>query len=197
MAPEAFDEPLLGARFRSALVEAASLHARQTRKHTEVPYVSHLLSVAALVLEDGGDEDEAIAALLHDAVEDQGGRPTLDRIRREFGERVARIVEACSDSDTIPKPPWRQRKERTIDQVRGAPLDVRRVSAADKLHNARAILADHRKVGDEVWRRFTADREQVLWYYRSLVSAFRDTGTGHLADELDRVVSELERLARG
>src|SRR6185503_9823772 len=130
---------LLSQRFESALVFAARLHGRQLRKGTCVPYVSHLLAVASLVLEDGGDEDEAIAALLHDAVEDQGGLPTLDRIRAEFGARVADIVLGCTDADSLPKPPWRERKERHLSHLRTAPDGVRRVSAADTLHNARAI----------------------------------------------------------
>lgn len=172
---------------------ATRLHGRQRRKGTDVPYVSHLLGVASLVLEAGGDEDQAIAALLHDAVEDQGGRPQLEKIRRHFGDRVAGIVEGCTDADSVPKPPWRERKERYIEHIRHAPAEVRRVSAADKLHNARAILADVRRHGDAVWGRFTADRGGVLWYYRSLVTAFRETDTGYLAEELDRVVTELER----
>ena len=192
---DASGTPLLSPRFEEALLLATRLHARQRRKGTDIPYVSHLLAVASLVLEDGGDEDQAIAALLHDAIEDQGGRPTLERIRESFGDRVAGIVEGCTDAETVPKPPWRQRKEKYVEHVRHAPAEVRRVSAADKIHNARAILADLRRHGDVVWSRFTADREGVLWYYRSLVSAFQDGGGGFLAEELDRVVSELERLA--
>lgn len=185
---------MLTERFEEALQLAARLHARQQRKGTDVPYVSHLLAVASLVLEDGGDEDQAIAALLHDAVEDQGGRPTLERIRERFGERVARIVDGCTDAETEPKAAWLARKERYVARLRHAPEEVRRVSAADKVHNARAILADLRRHGDSVWSRFSADRDGVLWYYRSLVSAFNETGTGFLAEELERVVAELERL---
>ncbi len=185
----------LTARFEEALVYATQLHARQKRKGTHIPYVAHLLSVAALVLEDGGDEDEAIAALLHDAVEDQGGRATLEEIRRRFGERVAAIVEACSDADTIPKPPWRARKERYLEHLHQAPADVRRISAADKLHNARAILADLRSSGEKVWERFTGGKDGTLWYYRKLVSAYREAGTNPIVEELDLVVSEIERLA--
>jgi (p)ppGpp synthase/HD superfamily hydrolase len=188
--------PVLTSRFAEAFAHAAELHARQVRKGTDVPYLSHLMSVAALVLEDGGDEDEAIAGLLHDAVEDQGGPPTLEEIRRRFGEKVARIVSACTDSDTVPKPPWRERKERYVAHIRQAPADVRRVSSADKLHNARSILADYRVVEDAVWDRFTASKAETLWYYRSLTSAFRAAGGGRLAEELDLVVSEIERLSR-
>ncbi len=186
---------LLTQRFDDALVFASRLHARQIRKGTKVPYVSHLLGVAALVLEAGGDEDEAIAALLHDAVEDQGGLPTLETIRRRFGDRVAGIVEACTDADTTPKPPWRGRKERYVAHIAGAEADARRVSAADKLYNARAILVDYRTLGEPLWDRFSGGKEGTLWYYRALVSAFQSAGSSWLVEELGRVVTELERLA--
>ena len=186
---------VLTRRFQEALVYAASLHAGQTRKGSDTPYIAHLLGVAALVLEDGGDEDEAIAALLHDAVEDQGGQATLEVIRERFGERVACIVEACSDSDTIPKPPWRARKEAYIARIRDEGEGVRRVSLADKLHNARAVLADFRCVGDKVWARFNGGKDGTLWYYQELAKAFRDVGPHVMAEELDRVVTELNHLA--
>ena len=184
-------------RFAEAFAYASTLHARQTRKGTDIPYLSHLMSVSALVLEDGGDEDEAIAGLLHDAVEDQGGEPTLAEIRRLFGDKVARIVHGCTDSATLPKPPWRERKERYVAHIRLADADVRRVSTADKLHNARSILADYRVLRDELWDRFTASKSETLWYYRSLVESFRHAGGGRLVDELDLVVTELERVANG
>jgi (p)ppGpp synthase/HD superfamily hydrolase len=136
-----------------ALVYAAELHDRQMRKGTRIPYVAHLMSVASLVLEDGGDEDEVIAGLLHDAVEDQGGRLTLDVIRSRFGRRLANIVEECSDAETIPKPPWRERKERYIEHLKVADRGVLRVALADKLHNARAVLADYRTFGEGLWSR--------------------------------------------
>jgi (p)ppGpp synthase/HD superfamily hydrolase len=186
---------ILGPRYLEAFAFAARLHQEQRRKGADIPYLSHLMSVSALVLEDGGDEDEAIAALLHDAVEDQGGPPTLEAIRARFGDRVARIVDGCTDSDTVPKPPWRARKERYLDHLRHAEADVRRVSAADKLHNARSILTDYRRIGDAVFGRFTAGKDETLWYYRSLVAAFQETGGGRLADELARVVDELESAA--
>jgi (p)ppGpp synthase/HD superfamily hydrolase len=189
--------PMLSTRFEQALVFACQLHARQLRKGTDIPYVSHLLAVSSLVLENGGDEDGAIAALLHDAVEDQGGLPTLGEIRNRFGDRVAAIVEGCTDADTVPKPPWRARKERYIAHVGQALLEVQRVSAADKLHNARSIVRDLR--GDDanrVWARFTGGRDGVLWYYRSLTIVFLGAGVGFLAEELDRVVTEMERLSR-
>jgi GTP pyrophosphokinase len=186
--------PKLTPRFDKALAYAARLHRVQTRKGTEIPYVAHLLGVAALVLEDGGDEDETIAALLHDAVEDQGGRPILEEIRRRFGERIAHIVEGCTDAETIPKPPWRKRKQQYIKHVKRASADVRRVSAADKLHNARTILSDYRNLGDKLWLRFNGGREGTLWYYRALINAFRKAGPSAIVEELDRVVSELEHL---
>ena len=181
-----------------ALAYATEVHAGQSRKGTTVPYVSHVLGVCALVLEDGGSEDEAIGALLHDAVEDGGGRPMLDEIRRRFGERVAEIVWACSDTDETPKPPWKERKTRYIEHVRQAGPDARRVSCADKLHNARSILRDYRALGERLWDRFTASGDETLWYYRELIAAFRQSDRSPLVAELERVVSELtaERAAR-
>ena len=187
----------LSARFEAALPFAAGLHRDQVRKGTNTPYVSHLLGVAAIVLEHGGNEDEAIAALLHDAVEDQGGPPTLRAIHDRFGGAVAAIVAGCTDTDLVPKPPWRPRKEAYVAHVASASPSVRLVSAADKLHNARTILADYRRHGDAVWERFSGGKEGSLWYYRALVDAFRAHGRTPLLDELDRVVSELERLAAG
>ncbi len=189
------DTPLLAARFEEALQYAVRLHARQLRKGTRVPYAAHLLAVAALVLEDGGSEDEAIAALLHDAVEDQGGDATRQELRRRFGDNVARIVDGCTDAEVIPKPPWLERKKRYLAHLPEAPPDVLRVSAADKLHNARALLADLRRQGHDVWAKFNGGREGTLWYYRRLIEAYRLAGPSLLAEELARVVAELERLA--
>jgi GTP pyrophosphokinase len=185
----------LSARFEEALIFAARLHAGQVRKGTSVPYISHLLGVASLVLEQDGDEDEAIAALLHDAAEDQGGKATLDEIRRRFGDRVAEIVEGCTDAFTTPKPPWRERKEAYLAHLPQASAAVRLVSAADKLHNARTILADYRQLGEALWDRFNGGKEGTLWYYRALVETFQASGSFSLVEELDRVVAELERLA--
>jgi GTP pyrophosphokinase len=186
--------PLLSPRFSEALLYAATLHATQIRKGTSIPYVSHVMAVCAIVLEHGGTEDEAIAALLHDAVEDQGGDATRQEIFRRFGDTVAKIVDGCTDADTTPKPPWRKRKERYVAHIAAASPPVRLVSAADKLHNARALLADYRECGEALWDRFTGGREGTLWYYRSLVDAYRIAGSSPLADELERTVSELERL---
>ena len=189
------EAPLLSLRFERALVLANRLHARQKRKGTNVPYIAHLITVAGLVLEAGGDEDMAIAALLHDAVEDQGGRPTLRMIRKKFGRRVADIVAGCTDSDAVPKPPWRERKQTYIAHLRHAPPEVRLVAASDKLHNARAVLSDYRRVGEALWPRFTGQRDGTLWYYRTLVDTFRAAGSNSVVDELGRVVAELEHWA--
>jgi (p)ppGpp synthase/HD superfamily hydrolase len=162
----------LSDRFGQALLFALQLHRNQSRKGNQTPYIAHLLGVASLVLEDGGDEDEAIAALLHDAPEDQGGRETLEAIRSRFGERVAQIVDGCTDTYETPKPPWRERKEGYLRHLRVAPPSVWRVSLADKLHNARTILADLRAQGEQVWERFNGGKSGSLWYYRALVNEF-------------------------
>ena len=186
---------ILTNRFEEALNLTYCLHANQKRKCTQIPYIAHLLGVTALVLEDGGGEDEAIAALLHDAVEDQGGVETLDIIRDRFGERVAFIVEALTDSYEIPKPDWRVRKENYIAHLKAVPSDVRRVSLADKLYNARSILAALQTEGDKTWMRFNGGEEGTLWYYQSLVSVFSMTGDDLMTSELARVVSEIKRFA--
>ncbi len=187
-------------RFYAALDYAARLHAAQRRKGTDVPYISHLLAVASLVLEHGGDEDEAIAALLHDAVEDQGGPETAAEIARRFGPRVAEIVAGCTDADTQPKPPWRPRKEAYLARLRMAPCSVRLVAAADKLHNARSIALEYRSSGETLWGRFSGGREGTLWYYRAAIEALTaaDAALANpLVGELKRVVDELERLTAG
>lgn len=183
-------------RFLEALEYAAELHARQTRKGTDTPYVAHLLGVCALVIEHGGGEDEAIAALLHDAPEDQGGRATLETIRARFGPRVAAIVEACSDTLETPKPPWRARKEQYLAHLEHADDGMRLVSVADKLYNARSVLDDLKQTGEAVFERFTGRKEGTLWYYRALSERFTRLGPRALAAELERVVSEMERLSR-
>ena len=182
-------------RFEQALVFAAQLHKDQRRKGSGVPYVSHLLAVAALVIEHGGDEDEAIAALLHDAIEDQGGPKAREEIRRRFGDRVTEIVDGCTDSETVPKPPWKERKLAYIAHLAGASASVRLVSAADKLHNARSILIDYRGLGEEIWQRFQGRKTGTLWYYRSVLDVLSQSGKTPLVAELDRVVRELEQLA--
>ena len=186
---------LLSERFQDAFDFAFQLHASQNRKGSGIPYISHLMAVAALVLEDGGDEEQAIAALLHDAVEDQGGIETLEEIHLRYGARVASIVDGCTDSYTIPKPPWRERKEAYLTHLREASKDVRRVSLADKLHNARSILADLRRGGDSVWQRFNGGREGTIWYYGTLVNVFQQVDDSPMVDELARVVAEIQRLS--
>jgi len=182
-------------RFEEALVFANRIHASQTRKGTSTPYVAHLLAVTALVIENGGNENEAIAALLHDSVEDQGGQETRDEIRRRFGDKVVSIIDGCTDTDQVPKPPWRDRKEEYIARLRMEPSDsVRLVALADKVHNARTIIADHSQVGDAVWARFKGGKEGTLWYYRSLVNAFRGFGSKALVEEFEELVSKMERL---
>jgi (p)ppGpp synthase/HD superfamily hydrolase len=188
--------PDFSSRFDQALVYAHQLHARQTRKGTTIPYVGHLLAVTSIVIENSGTEDEAIAALLHDAVEDQGGAKTREEIRQRFGENVVAIVDGLTDTDQTPKPPWRRRKEDYIAHLSEASPSVLLVSLADKIHNAGSILRDLRNEGDSVWSRFTGGKDGSLWYYRSLVEAFRARGQfPSLIAELDRVVTELERPA--
>jgi (p)ppGpp synthase/HD superfamily hydrolase len=185
--------PLLTSRFEKALVYATRLHARQLRKGTQIPYISHLLSVAALVLENGGDENQAIAALLHDAIEDQGGERTRQEIRHQFGSEVSEIVEGCTDADIIPKPPWRERKQQYIAKFRHATPEVRRVSLADKLHNARSIEADYRKIGETIWERFQGGREGTLWFYRAIIEAAQEAGdSSFLLSELELIVRNWE-----
>jgi (p)ppGpp synthase/HD superfamily hydrolase len=193
---------VLTERFDRALLYATHIHGGQVRKETSIPYVAHLLAVAATVLEYGGDEDLAIAALLHDSVEDQGGKARLEDVRNRFGESVARIVQACSDSlaDTGKgerKADWRPRKEAYLAHLRTADEDILWVSLADKVHNARTILRDLRKpdIGEKVWARFSVDKEQTLWYYHSLAQIFCEKLSNQLADELREIVEVLQTEA--
>jgi (p)ppGpp synthase/HD superfamily hydrolase len=191
--------PLSG-RFLEAVAFAHQVHGSDTRKGTAAPTVAHLLSVCGIVLADGGDEDEAIAALLHDTLEDHPETVSRKELASRFGERVLALVEVCTDTPPDyrggPKPPWRERKTAFLERLpRTRPGDLR-VAVADKLDNARAVLADYRELGEALWPRFNAGREGQLWYYRSLEEGFRYAGMqGRLIDELARVVSELERLA--
>jgi (p)ppGpp synthase/HD superfamily hydrolase len=185
----------LGKRFEQAIALAIELHGSQKRKFGKTPYISHLLCVAALVLQDGGDEEQAIAALLHDAVEDRGGRATLERIEKAFGARVAEMVEACSDSMEWPKKPWRQRKEGHLARLKDAPPEVCRVMLADKLCNTRSLLRGLRENGPQVWRHFNGGRDGSLWYFRQMQALLSAKAPGYMADELARVLDEIERLA--
>ena len=188
------EPPHLGPRLQQAFRYAAEKHAWQTRKRTGVPYLSHLMAVASLVLEAGGDEDTAIAALLHDVVEDCGGMPRLREIRRNFGPRVARIVEGCTDSFSDPKPPWLERKQRYLANLKREDRETRLVSACDKLHNVRTVLTDYRQQGESVWKRFQGKRDGTLWYYRALSDEF-GRKPNRLTRELEIAVRELEDAA--
>lgn len=195
MDPNDSGSSILTGRFEDAFHFAARLHADQKRKGTQIPYLAHLLGVTALVLEDGGNEDAAIAALLHDAVEDQGGVETLEDIRIRFGERVAFLVVKLTDSYTVPKPPWKERKENYVKHLRCVEREVRRISLADKLHNARSIYTTLQLEGDNTWRRFTGGKEGTLCYYEALVNVFTEKGDDQMTKELERVVSDITKLA--
>lgn len=188
----------LSQRFSEALSFAFELHQDQERKGSGIPYISHLLGVASLALEYGADEDEAIAALLHDAIEDQGGIATRDEILRRFGEKVTKIVEGCSDSQTIPKPPWKQRKKAYLEHLKKADQSVLLVATADKLYNARSILKDYHLLGDEIWERFHGKKEGTIWYYQSLVTVLNsrncDLLIQELVKELITVVEKIQKL---
>jgi len=192
----------LSTRFDHALLFASQIHREQDRKKSGIPYISHLLGVTSIVLDYGGDEEMAIAALLHDAVEDHGGRPMLKVIGQLFGARVAKMVDGCTDSyaeDPKKKESWERRKFRYLRRIRHEDAETRFVSAADKLYNVRAVLRDLRYDGEIVFTRFSAPKVKTLWYYRSLVREYRTGGITHrlkpLIDDLDRVVTEVEHLS--
>jgi (p)ppGpp synthase/HD superfamily hydrolase len=191
--------PKLSGRFSKALVYAELKHHNQVRKGGDIPYIGHLLTVAGLVINDGGSETQTIAALLHDAVEDAGGPPTLEEIKKNFGDEVARIVDECSDTDVMPKPPWRERKQNYINHLADVGDDTLLISVADKLDNARSMLRDYHEHGPKLWERFTVkDPRDHLWYFGELLKAYRARGcSSWMVDELDRVVKELKRLVEG
>jgi len=200
-------ETRLTDRFLDAVRYAARVHAGQRRKGTKIPYLGHLLAVASLVIDAGGTEDEAIAALLHDAAEDQGGERRLEEIRTHFGSRVTDIVESCSDSleeDPKKKAPWRERKQRYIDHLAAEDdISAYLISAADKLHNARSMLDDYRVVGESLWSRFSRDggRDRIIWNYRQLIGVYggeptdprRTTIVRRLTDVVDALETESAR----
>jgi (p)ppGpp synthase/HD superfamily hydrolase len=191
--PAETTSPRLTSKFVEAVQYAAEKHGTQTRKASGIPYLGHLLSVAGLVIEADGTETQAIAALLHDAAEDQGGEETLTEIREKFGADVATIVAECSDTFETPKPPWRQRKESYIRHLPDASDDAILVSLADKLDNARTMLRDFRAHGGELWQRFTVQDPQLhLWYYRSLLEVYTDRVDNWMVDELREVIDALE-----
>jgi (p)ppGpp synthase/HD superfamily hydrolase len=195
---QGFSSLCLGLRFLRAVQYARDLHV-ENRKGTDVPYMAHLLGVASLVIGECGyvefpiSEDEAIGALLHDAAEDWGGRPRLNDIEKNFGSKVARHVEGCTDTFEDPKPDWKPRKQAYLDRLPNEPPTTRLISAADKLYNARAILEDFRCVKHNLWKRFKRGRDDQMWYFRELVCVFEKAGTNRVVKELGRVVAELER----
>jgi (p)ppGpp synthase/HD superfamily hydrolase len=180
----------LTSRFDDAFRYAHQLHQSQTRKGTDIPYISHLMTVSALVVEHGGNEDQAIAGLLHDAAEDQGGAPRLAEIRTKFGDAVADIVADCTDAWTEPKPPWRLRKEAYLTALPKKPAASQLVSLADKTHNAEAILFDYRVLGDSLWGRFNGGADGTRWYYGALAHCFANVMPGRLCDRLSRAVQD-------
>ena len=181
----------LTTKFEQALIYATQLHANQTRKVDKIPYISHLMSVSALILEAGGTEDEAIAGLLHDAVEDQGGQATREEIREKFGETVVEIVDGCTETDITPKPPWKERKIQYIENIRNGSDSVKLVSLADKLHNARSLLVGYRNKGDKLWDYFNGTKEDKLWFYRELLKVYRQGNVNFMTVELERILDEL------
>lgn len=180
-------------RFSSAVTLALDLHRTQKRKLSGTPFAAHLLRVAGTVLEHGADEDTAIAAVLHDAIEDQGGPKAREVICDRFGRRVADIVDECSDTDETPKPPWRERKERYLAHLAEASHSARLISAADKLDNVRSLLSSYRQAGDAVWEHFRGGKDGTLWYFRAVCRILRQTGPQSLTDELSRAVEEFKK----
>jgi len=189
-----FQAASLSDQFQKAFDYAFKLHRNQIRKGSNIPYISHLLAVTALVMEDGGDEEEAIAALLHDAVEDQGGLETLNQIKVHFGERVASIVEECSDSFTTPKPPWRDRKSKYLENLSSASPSVLKVSLADKLHNIRSLILAYQKEGQAIWSNFRGGKEGTMWYYHQLSNIFHRHGENVMLAEFDHALGQLDQL---
>ena len=189
--------PRLTERFRKALIYASRLHGGKLRKKTRIPDIGHVLGVTAIALEYGASETEAIAALLHDAAEDAGGRKRLNDIRRKFGAAVAGIVDGCTDSYEEPKPAWLERKKEYVRHAQNASVSTKLVSAADKLQNVRSLLRNYRDEGERLWRRYNCGKEGALWYYRALVNAFTGKRIQPLVRDLDLAVSELEALSNG
>jgi GTP pyrophosphokinase len=190
-------------RFTSAIDYARHLHIER-RKRTDIPYMAHLLGVASLVMAEAGHavipvtEDMVIAALLHDTVEDHGGRVRLEDVKQNFGPNVARLVEGLTDSfagDSGNKEPWQQRKEAYISRLRKEPADVQLISAADKLYNAKAILDDYREIGPEIWSRFKRGRNDQLWYFNALLDVFKESGGSRTVQELESVIAELTQIS--
>jgi GTP pyrophosphokinase len=186
--------PIFSEALGDALQYVLQIHGTQQRKTGAGEKSGHLLGVAALVIEDNGSEAEVIAALLHDSIEDT--EATAAYLEQRFGPQVAAIVVGCTDAEESTKPPWRQRKERYLAHLPSASPSVLRVSNADKLYNARTIVADVRQLGDRLWDRFNTDKDETLWYYRELSRIFAESNPGYLADELRRTVEQMHRLAK-
>jgi len=182
----------LGPKFEEALIFANQIHAEQKRKATGAPYMAHILGVTAIVLEDGGSEEEAIAALLHDAAEDQGGEEILLTIREKFGEKVEQIVRECSDTLVSPKPPWKERKENHLHVVETALPETLRIMQADKVYNARNLQRTLIEQGPQTWQNFKGGREGTLWYFRQMHALLSRTRSGYLMKELARLIEVLE-----
>ena len=182
----------LGPKFEEALLFAKQIHAGQTRKGSNTPYFAHVLAVTSLVLEDGGTETEAIAALLHDCAEDGGGQETLDQIKEHFGEEIAEIVLECSDTLESPKPPWRERKRAHINALRTGRPESIRVKLADKFHNAYDLLRSLNEHGESIWGDFKGGKDGTLWSFREMHAVFSETRSGFLLDEFERLIDAIE-----
>lgn len=180
----------LTAQFEKALIFATRLHADQTRKGDGTPYIGHLLSVTGLVIEDGGSEEEAIAALLHDAIEDQGGEATRRTILQQFGAEVTRIVEGCSEPFSSPKPPWKTRKLQYIAQLQNADESICRVSLADKLHNMRSLVKQYQQQGEVIWQAFHGGKEGTIWFYNELLDCYRSKINSPMLAELEKIITK-------
>jgi (p)ppGpp synthase/HD superfamily hydrolase len=185
---------MLGPKFEQALMFANRVHARQQRKESGAPYLAHVLGVTSLVLEDGGSETEAIAALLHDTAEDGGGELILDQIGEQFGAEIAEIVRQCSDTLTTPKPPWRGRKEAHLAKLATASPEAQRVVLADKVYNTRALLRSLKEFGPRVWASFKGGRDGTLWYFHEMHALFNQTRPGYLVNEFARLIGEIEQF---
>ena len=185
-------------KYLEALSFAFKLHSKQFRKGTKIPYFFHLSAVSNHVIENGGDTDEAIAGLLHDAVEDQGGEKTLKLIKKKFGNKVAKIVEDCTDTKIIPKQPWFDRKKQYISDLKKKSQSSLLVSICDKTHNASCIINDYYRVGKKIWNRFSANKKQVCWYYQSLGNCYYKNLKGHkvLKQNFKKLVSEMKRVSK-
>jgi GTP pyrophosphokinase len=186
-------DPCYSERLDRAIALATDSFRTVRRKGSGIPYLTHLMQVMVYVGEAGGDEDQMIAAVLHDYLEDIDGA-TEDELARDFGDRVARLVADLSDTVVRPKPPWRERKERYLSLLKTKPAELKLISCADKLHNAQSIHRDYRIIGDRLWDRFTADRDQTLWYYRGVVDALSHDWSSPLLDRLTTEVKAIHQM---